>query len=699
MFTGRMKVTSGPIVSMYRLSQFASSIVLQGTRPVEQYMPMAVLLFRNLGRACALMIGLFIVGALRQTSADEIVAPSSDEAAHQIAHAVAELPAWMAKSSREEAAVYRGTIAGPDFTGMFSKSVAQIVVRDGVELHTEVYAPVHATEALPMILVRSPYGLSHDKFGYSAWLREYPYLMKDGYIFVFQDTRGRGASTGHYVTGPPLHDPSAANGTDDSTDTYDTIGWMVKNVPRNNGRVGMLGVSYGGFLTTRALVNPHPALKAASPQASCVDLFVGDDFHHNGAFRLEYSFEWIGAMETGATRQSLVHRYDHYDSFLQLGPLSNVNTTIFRGKAPSWNAFDEHPNLDRFWSTQMCGVLPYIQAPVTVPTLNVGGWFDAEDHYGSVETYKKYEQGDTHGLNNLVMGPWYHGGWHTSDGRTVGAVDFGSDTAKWYREHIEGPFFRHWLKDGPFVDLPEVLSFRTGANTWQHYGSWPPKSGIKETPLYLRAGGVLAFDPPVETAGAHDDYVSDPSKPVPYVPRPVTDNGWPEWQLNDQRFVDGRPDVLTYQTAPLKEDLTITGEPWAHLFAATTGSDCDWVVKLIDVYPDVAEPAPMGGFEFMIAEEVFRARYRNSFERPQPVTPGKVTPYRFSLRSRDHTFKAGHRIMVQIQSSWFPLIDRNPQNYVSNIYEAHQSDFRSATESIYHSHAFASHISLPVNGL
>jgi putative CocE/NonD family hydrolase len=643
------------------------------------------------------MIGIIGVCVINGAWGNGTAERFSDQAAEQIARAVAELPRWMAKSSREEDAVFRGRVEGPDFTKAFSKTVAQIVVRDGVELHTEIYAPLQQTEALPMILVRSPYGLSHDKFGYSAWLREYTYLMKDGYIFVFQDTRGRGASTGKYVTAPPLHDQRIPNGTDDSTDAYDTIDWMIKNVPGNNGRVGMLGVSYGGFLTTRALVNPHPALRAASPQASCVDLFVGDDFHHNGAFRLEYSFEWIGSMETGASRTAVVNRYDHYDSFLELGPLSNINKTLFHGNAPSWNAFDEHPNRDSFWQTQMCGVRPYIQAPVTVPTLNVGGWFDAEDHYGSIEAYKQYERGDTHGLNSLVMGPWYHGGWHTSDGRTLGPVDFGSDTAKWYREHVEAPFFAHWLKGGPDPGLSEILSFRTGANTWEHYDAWPPKTGIKDTPLYLRSGGVLSFDPPPETTGVHDDYESDPRKPVPYVPRPITTNGWSEWQLNDQRFVDGRPDVLTYQTSPLKQDVTISGELTAHLFASTTGSDADWIVKLIDVYPDTTEPQLMGGFEFMLAEEVFRARYRNSFEKPQPIIPGKITLYAFSLRSRDHTFKAGHRIMVQIQSTWFPLIDRNPQTYVKNIYEATEHDFRSATQSIYRSRQFASRITLPVD--
>jgi uncharacterized protein len=494
-----------------------------------------------------------------------------------------------------------------------------------------------------------------------------------------------------------MRDKRVSNSTDESTDAYDTIDWIVKHVPRNNGRVGMLGISYGAFLTTRALVDPHPALKAASPQATCADMFIGDDFHHNGAFRLEYSFEWIALMEQGIGLSDVLERYDHYDRFLQLGPLSNINKTIFHGNAPSWNAFDQHPNLDQFWRTELCSVLPFIQSPVKVPTLNVGGWFDSEDHFGAVETYKKYEQGDLHALNNLVIGPWYHGGWTYSRGQLLGAVDFGSDTAKWYRENVEAPWFARWLKDKGGIDLPEVLSFRTGANKWKRYDAWPPKTGIKEARLYLQSRNALSFVPPAQSEDPYDQYISDPRKPIPYVPRPITFDGWSEWQMADQRFVDDRPDVLTYQTPPLSEAVTITGEPIAHLFASTSGSDADWVVKLIDVYPDKTQPAYMGGFEFMLAEEVFRARYRNGFEQAEPITPDKIASYEFSLRSRDHTFLVGHRIMVQIQSTWFPLIDRNPQTFVPNIYEAVQSDFRSATQRIYHSPTTASYVSLPLN--
>jgi len=606
----------------------------------------------------------------------------------------------LTRSRREMKEKMDGRTPGPDFTQTFDKQVARIRMRDGAELHTEIYRPKNQAGPLPIIYEPTPYGLNPDSHGYSTRLRWYPELIKDGYIFVFQDRRGRGASTGQYVSLGPLHDSSAADATDDSTDAYDSIDWLVNNVPDNNGRVGTLGISYGGFLTTRALVNPHPALKAASPQATCADMFVGDDWHHNGAFRLDYSFNWIGGMEAGMARNASFLRYDKYEGFLALGPLSNVNKNIFHGQAPSWNAFSQHPNLDEFWRTGMCGVLPYIQ-PVTVPTLNVLGWFDSEDFYGPLQVYKKYESTDSQQLNYLVIGPWYHGGWTFSpEGRLLGAIDFGSNTSEWFRDNVQSRWFAHWLKDEGALDFPEVMAFRTGANQWEQYDAWPPKQGaVTERNLYLGANGTLSFEAPADAGNAtYDQYVSDPAKPVPYYPRPISYNHWPEWQLADQRFVDGRSDVLTYVSEPLQEDLTITGDPVAHLFAATTGSDSDWIVKLIDVYPDPdAAAAHMAGYQFMVAGEVFRARYRNSFEHPQAVTPGEVTAYQISLRDRNHTFKAGHQIMVQVQSTWFPLIDRNPQRYVPNIYEAVAADFQKATQSIYRSRKYPSHISLPVN--
>jgi putative CocE/NonD family hydrolase len=613
----------------------------------------------------------------------------------------------------------RPQMPSPDFTTL-DKQVAEIHMRDGVTLHTEIYAPKNFTGPLPIIYERTPYGLNPDSRGYSAHLRMYPELIADGYIFALQDSRGRGASGGQFVTGGPMRDKSRPRATDPSTDAFDTIDWLVKHVPKNNGRVGTLGISYGGFLVTRALVDPHPALKAASPQATCADMFVGDDWHHNGAFRLSYSFDWIAEMEAerqaaSSTSLASLARHDSYEQFLALGPLSNVNKLFFHGSAPSWNAFAEHPNLDDFWTKEMCGVLPYTQA-VTVPTLMVAGYFDAEDFYGPLELYQKYETQDPKHLVRLVMGPWYHGEWSRSpDGRLLGKVDFGENTSRWFRDHVQAPWFGHWLKGKASPDLPAVLAFRTGENRWERYDSWPPRQSVEDRNLYLRANGVLSFEAPAEApadaragasggaafendAGDHDDYVSDPAKPVPFFPRPITDEDWAEWQVADQRFVDGRPDVLTYESESLKEDITVSGDPVAHLFAATTGSDSDWVIKLIDVYPEDYAPDPaMKGFEFMIAGEVFRARYRNSFEKPQALIPGEVTAYGIALRDRNHTFKTGHRIMVQIQSTWFPVIDRNPQRYVPSIYEAQQSDFHSATQSVYRSAKFPSHLSLPVN--
>ena len=586
----------------------------------------------------------------------------------------------------------------PDFTPLLSKQVVEIAMRDGITLHTEIYAPRHAGQPLPILYERTPYGLHPDAHGYTAHLRLYPELIKDGYIFAIQDSRGRGGSGGRFVTGEPMRDASVPGSADASTDAYDTIDWLVKHVANNNGRVGTLGISYGGLLVTRALVNPHPALKAASPQATCADMFVGDDWHHNGAFRLSYAFDWIAAMESERDPSSkgalaAFERHDSYEQFLSLGPLSNVNEHLFHGAAPSWNAFAQHPNLDEYWTHEMCGVLPYVQT-VTVPTLMIAGWFDAEDFYGPLELYHRYEASDPDHLVRLVIGPWYHGEWSRSaDGRSIGAIDFGEDTARWYREHVQAPWFGHWLKGEPSPDLPPVLVFRTGEDRWERHDSWPPPKG-KDMNLYLRAGRGLSLEAP--TSDAHDEWVSDPASPVPYYPRPITEDTWPEWQIADQRFVDGRPDVLTYETEALTSDVTLAGDPVAHLYAATSGSDSDWIVRLIDVFPQSEPDQRLRGYELMIAGEVFRGRYLKSFAKPEPLVPGKVMAYAIHLRDRDHTFKAGHRIMVQIQSTWFPLIDRNPQRYVPNIYQATQADFRPATQSVYRSLRYPSHLTLPI---
>jgi len=437
-------------------------------------------------------------------------------AASAMERQLAKLP----KSRRESLRTSDGAVPGPDFTPLFDKQVVAIRMRDGVALHTEIYTPRHHAGTLPIIYERTPYGLSPDSHGYTAHLRMYPELVAEGYIFAFQDSRGRGASEGQFVTGGPMRDKSIPSSTDQSTDAYDTIDWLIKNVRNNNGRVGTLGISYGGFLTTRALVDPHPALKAASPQATCADMFVGDDWHHNGAFRLSYSFDWIAEMEAerapgNSASLSTLKRYDSYEQFLILGPLSNVNKLFFHGAAPSWSAFAEHPNLDNFWTKEMCGVLPYTQ-PVTVPTLMVAGYFDAEDFYGPLELYKKYETSDPKHLVHLVLGPWYHGGWSRSpDGRLLGKIDFGQDTSRWFRDNIQARWFAHWLKGAASPELPPVLAFRTGENRWERYDTWPPRTKIEERKLFLRANGALSFDAPSENGlGAHDDYVSDPAKPV-----------------------------------------------------------------------------------------------------------------------------------------------------------------------------------------
>jgi putative CocE/NonD family hydrolase len=597
----------------------------------------------------------------------------------------------------------------PDFSLSFSQRIERVPMRDGIRLHTEIYRPLDRDEDLPIILTRTPYGLNHTDNGYTRWLASYPELAREGYIFVFQDTRGRNASEGEYVSLGPVRDRTDPEATDESTDAFDTIEWLVGNVAGNNGRVGTLGISYGGFLTTRALIDPHPALRAASPQATCADMFVGDDWHHNGAFRLEYAFGWMLLMErevgnVASVMSGMPGAYDAYEAFLELGPLSNVNRKLFHGQSPSWNAFAEHPNLDDYWIYGMCGVLPHIQ-PVTVPTLNVLGWFDAEDFYGPLKVYQKYEESDPKNRNFLVIGPWSHGGWAgRNPGHRLGPVSFGSNTAETYRKDIQARWFAHWLKDEGLkdkgsLDFPEARVFNTGANVWRSYDQWPPDKGVVTVDVYLAPGGRLTFDPPGEPDGdGFDSYISDPDHPVPYRARPITGHGgFSEWQTEDQRLAHGRPDVLSYVSDVLEADLTIAGDPVAHLFASTSGQDADWVVKLIDVYPqDYPDEPYMGGFQFMVAGEVFRGRYRNSFREPEPIPPNEVTGYEISLRDRHHTFRKGHRIMVQVQSSWFPLIDRNPQSWVPNIYEAEGGDFTVATHRVYRTAEFPSRIALRV---
>jgi len=600
----------------------------------------------------------------------------------------------------------RGTSADTtsDYSQIFDKRDAMIPTRDGVRLHTEIYTPKHAAESLPFILERTPYGLNDDDKGFSRKLSIYREMIPEGFIFVFQDIRGRYWSEGVFVMFRNPRDKSDPHAIDESTDTNDSVDWLLKNVPNNNGKVGILGISYGGWLTTMALLDPHPAIKAASEQASPADQFLGDDFHHNGAFRLSYGFEYSTEMETGKENYSFQFSLaDTFDWYLnQLGPLSNADEKYLHGKVPTWENFVSHPNYDEFWQKQ--AFAPYLKPlKLAVPNLNVTGWWDQEDFYGPNKIYELLEKNDVNHKNFLVAGPWNHGGWAHEDGSHLGKIQFGSDTSKHFRESIQLPWFTFWLKGRGALPLREALTFETGSNKWVQYDGWPPHQGVSEQRLYMQSGSHLSFAPPPDNgAQACDSYVSDPAYPVPYRHRAISRTygpvpGWSTWLVEDQRFVYLLPGVVAWQMPTLDHDLTVTGDIVAHLFASTTGSDADWIVKLIDVYPeDYPQEPAMAGYQLMVADEVFRARFRESFEHPAPVTPGRVTEYTVDLHAIDHTFLKGHRIMVQVQSTWFPVIDRNPQKYVPNIYKAASSDYQVATNSIYHSKQYPSYVALPV---
>jgi putative CocE/NonD family hydrolase len=588
-----------------------------------------------------------------------------------------------------------------DYASVFDKIEVMIPMRDGSKLHTEIYTPKNATEPLPMLFERTPYGISSANGGYSQMLSRYDAMMPEGYIFVFQDIRGRYASQGKFVMLRPIHDPADSKGVDESTDTYDTIEWLVRNVPQNNGRVGLDGISYDGFLVTMGMINPHPALKAVSEQACMGDVFLGDDFFHNGAFRLSYAFEYAALLETSNENYSFsFDRFDTFEWYLRLGTLSNANAKYFHGSIPTWNDFIAHPSYDDFWKHH---AVAYGLKEGTVPNLNVAGWWDQEDFYGPTATYERLEKSDTKNLNYLVAGPWNHGGWGHSSGASLGEIPFGSDTGAYFRRNIEAPWFAFWLKDKGKLPLKEALLFQTGSDIWTSFDTWPPREA-KTRNLYFHEDGILSFEGPQNASETFDTYVSDPAHPVPYRHRPVDmtypedhPGSWYTWLVQDQRFVDQRPDVLTWQTETLNEDVTLAGQVTAKLFASTTGSDSDWIVKLIDVYPEkVAPDWKLSGYELMIADEIFRGRFRNSFEKPEPITPGEVTPFTIDLHTANHVFKKGHRIMVQVQSTWFPLYDRNPQKFVTNIFEAKDTDYQKTTQHIYRSKRYPSGVEISV---
>jgi putative CocE/NonD family hydrolase len=571
-----------------------------------------------------------------------------------------------------------------------------IPTRDGVRLSTKIFTPRSQAGPLPIILKRTPYGIAGSAGNFNAYFKA---LADDGYIFVFQDIRGKFGSEGTFVMQRPPRAEGDTASLDEGTDTYDTIDWLLKNVRGNNGRVGMLGVSYDGWTTIMGALQPHPALKAVSPQASPADMWLGDDFHHNGAFRLSYGFEYAAMMESGKdVQQFTFDRYDTFDWYLSLGPLSNVNAKYLHGKIPTWNDYVAHPDYDEFWKRQT--LVPHLTG-VKVPTLNVAGWWDQEDFYGPVRIYEALEKFDNQHLNYLVVGPWRHGGWAGGTGESLGAIPFGSATSEFFRQKVQAPFFAHFLKDKGPRDFPEALTFESGANEWRRWEQWPPRSRTETRGLYFGAHEQLAMTAPASTG--FDEYISDPAHPVPYRHRPIQPtyfpggSKWSTWLVEDQRFVDDRADVLSWETGPLESDLTIAGEVVAHLFASTTGSDADWIVKLIDVYPeDNPSNWDLAGFQLMVSNEVFRGRYRTSIEKPAPIEPNKVFEYTWSLHTQDYTFKKGHRVMVQVQSTWFPIIDRNPQTFVANIFEAKDSDFKAATHRVYRTPEFPSRVDIPV---
>lgn len=586
----------------------------------------------------------------------------------------------------------------------YTKFEHEILMRDGITLFTAVYVPKDDSKPYPMILLRTPYsvrpyGVDH----YRTTLGPSEKFAREGYIFVFQDVRGRYMSQGTFQEMTPhIADKKSPEDVDESSDTFDTVDWLIKNIPNHNGKVGMWGISYPGFYTAAGMIDAHPALKVASPQAPVMDLYLGDDTYHNGAFFLAANFgfftSFVEHKKPSLPQRSIPFDYntkDGYEFFLNMGPLSQANELYFHDEHRYWNDIIDHSTYDEFWKKRSLA-LHLKNVPKAVIT--VGGWFDAEDPLGPFEVFHAVEEKNKRTSNHLVMGPWVHGGWARGDGDRLGDVRYNVKTAKYYNEEILFPFFDYHLKGNGEGNFPKAWIFETGTNQWRTYDAWPPKAA-EVRQLYLRDGGKLSFDLP-EDQGS-DAYTSDPAKPVPFIDRVAL--GVPrDYIVGDQRFASKRPDVLVYQSDVLTEDVTVAGPISPHLFVSTTGTDSDFVVKLIDVYPNEfpeLDPnptgVPMGGYQQLVKGEPIRAKFRNSLETPEAMTPGEVTELRFDTPDICHVFRRGHRIMIQIQSSWFPLIDRNPQTFV-NISKATETDFISAVQHVYHGGEHPSSIGLLV---
>ncbi len=594
-----------------------------------------------------------------------------------------------------------------DVKAHYTKYEFRIPMRDGVKLFTAVYVPKDASQAYPFLINRTPYGV--DPYGpdrYPKSLGPSESFERDGFIFVYQDARGRFLSEGDFIAVTPhKENKKSAKDVDESTDCYDTIEWLLHNVPNNNGKAGMYGISYDGFYTAASIINSHPALKAASPQAPVADLYMGDDAYHNGAFMLEANFGFYAIFKPRTEIAPAPEEWPHfdygatdgYDFYLQAGTLSNLRSRYLKGYSAYWDDQVNRTIYDDWWKARnISAFLKNVHCAV----LAVGGWFDAEDLVGPGKVFQAVAKFNPDTPDTLVMGPWVHGGWAHTEGDHLGDVNFAGKHSPFFNDNVLLPFFRQYLKGEGNGNLPRALMFETGTNVWRRYDSWPPKN-TEPRSLYLHSSGQLSFDPPTESSSSFDEYISDPAHPVPFVNFPAL--GVPQTYMDaDQRFAAKRPDVLVYQTAPLEEDITVAGAVAPHLWVSTSGTDSDYVVKFIDVYPnDFPNPDPnpkevkMGGYEQLVRGEPFRGKFRNTFERPEPFVPGQPTALNFSLPDVNHTFRRGHRIMVQIQSTWFPLVDRNPQKFL-NIPEATAADFQKATERVYHSKSNASALVLPV---
>jgi uncharacterized protein len=575
---------------------------------------------------------------------------------------------------------------------MFERRELKIPMRDGVGLFTVILTPRRAAQPLPFLLSRTPYGTGGwgGTVNIAVAFRE---LIADGYVLVFQDIRGQHQSEGEFIMNRPPRDRRVKGSVDEATDTWDTIDWLVKNVPSNNGRVGMLGISYPGFLVNAAMVEPHPALRAMSPQAPMVDTWMGDDFFHQGAFRQSYGIEWVSGRESrqAGTGPLRITRWDTYDWYASFPTLDSLARATGASKWPTWQRFVAHPAYDSVWQGR--AVQRYLRH-ATIPTLTVGGWWDQEDGYGPQASYAAMEKSDTAGRNSLVIGPWFHGQWYDEAADSLGAIRFGRATGEDFRA-LQARFFALHLKDRNAAPVPEATVFDAGVNAWKTFDRWPPAAATKRR-LYMREAGMLSFTAPT-AAAASDSFVSDPAHPVPYRPRPIPSYvEWETWLVRDQRFVTGRPDVLVWQTEPIAEDISIVGDVVAKLIASTTGSDADWVVKLIDVYPDTVQRTEMRGYQLMVASEIMRGRYWKDFEKPTPIPRNTAVPFTVDLHQQAYTFRRGHRMMVQVQSTWFPLYDRNPQTFVPNIFHATPSDYRAQTHRVMRSAKQASYVEVSV---